>query len=618
MKKWLAILIVTLFLFFPTNVLGKEGIENYYIDAYILDNGDLHVKELFVLNGNFNGFERIIDYRNSSISSYYNGDSIEILSVKDIEVDSSLNFNYINNEGTVFRKSINAEVGDYGVYTLSQDYNGVKVRIYNPSKSSSGQKGFYIEYIIKNMAIKHNDYAEIGWNIFSNKLTEKVYNLEARINIPKNKKNLFMWAHGPLWGNISGIDKNTVLVTIDDLDAYTPIDVRLLFDTDAISESKKLTNLNIYDSVIEEEQRLADDANRRREEEKKWIERNRKVRNITNAILVVWGIGLIFIIRKVYKEYDEEFKVTFDAKYFRDFPSNNNPEIVEYLFKKKVTATGLSSSILNLIYKGNIKVEKDKKDYILVKQEKKTELTKAEKSLLEWLFEKNERLSLKDLKRQAKTGYESFLKKYNEWVGEAEKEGNSKNFYIDTRVSAKYYLYALIPEIMLFLSMFVIGITSPLIILAIIISVLSITYMASISKRTIEGAEEFAKWKALKNFMVDFGRMDEKDLPEIVLWEKYLVYAVVLGCAQKLAKTMKLKINEFNAQNSVDGVFYDTIYMNNMLNLNRVLNEAVNSAFSAANSEKIAHSTKSSGSGFGGGFSSGGGSFGGGGGGGRF
>ena len=36
--------------------------------------------------------------------------------------------------------------------------------------------------------------------------------------------------------------------------------------------------------------------------------------------------------------------------------------------------------------------------------------------------------------------------------------------------------------------------------------------------------------------MLDFGRMDTKDLPEIVLWEKYLAYAVTLGCADKLAK----------------------------------------------------------------------------------
>ena len=33
-------------------------ITDYYIESFILDNGDLQVKELFVLDGTFNGYER--------------------------------------------------------------------------------------------------------------------------------------------------------------------------------------------------------------------------------------------------------------------------------------------------------------------------------------------------------------------------------------------------------------------------------------------------------------------------------------------------------------------------------------------------------------------------------
>ena len=140
-------------------------------------------------------------------------------------------------------------------------------------------------------------------------------------------------------------------------------------------------------------------------------------------------------------------------------------------------------------------------------------------------------------------------------------------------------------------------------------------YMISIKKRTQEGALLFAKWSAFKRFLNDFGRMDEKDLPEIVLWEKYLVYAVALGCGKKLAKTMRMKIADMD----VDPAYVIDPYL--FMNFS-VIHHAVSSSVSrvshVASSSSSSGGSWSSGSGGGGGFSSGGGFGGGGGGGGRF
>ena len=106
--------------------------------------------------------------------------------------------------------------------------------------------------------------------------------------------------------------------------------------------------------------------------------------------------------------------------------------------------------------------------------------------------------------------------------------------------------------------------------------------------------------------------MDVKELPEVRLWEKYLVYAVSLGCASKLAKTMKIKIKEMNTDiNTLDTSYMDDFYF--MSSMNSVITSSINSAISSTRS--VAASENSSGSGFGGGFSGGGGGFSGGGGG---
>ena len=156
-------------------------------------------------------------------------------------------------------------------------------------------------------------------------------------------------------------------------------------------------------------------------------------------------------------------------------------------------------------------------------------------------------------------------------------------------------------------------------VLAIIIAFIGIAatiYILTIKKRTEAGALEYEKWKAFKRFLEDFGRFDEKELPEIALWERYLVYASVLGVADKLEKTMQIKLSQMNINQSSPDIA-DIYLMNHLLNANigTAVASTVNNAV-AVSRATIATSEASSGSGSGGGFSSGGG-FGGGGGGGR-
>lgn len=68
-------------------------------------------------------------------------------------------------------------------------------------------------------------------------------------------------------------------------------------------------------------------------------------------------------------------------------------------------------------------------------------------------------------------------------------------------------------------------------------------YILSLDKcRTKKGIIEYSKWLAHKRFLKDFGTFDEKDLPDIVLWEKYYVTAVTLGCSNNALDKMKIRI----------------------------------------------------------------------------
>lgn len=117
--------------------------------------------------------------------------------------------------------------------------------------------------------------------------------------------------------------------------------------------------------------------------------------------------------------------------------------------------------------------------------------------------------------------------------------------------------------------------------------------------------EETKKLYGLKKFLVEFSKMDSKEVLEVKLWDEYLMFAYLFGIASQVAKQLKNMYPEVIEQLG-GGIDYDTLILINNISINSV---------HAASSARAAAESYSSG---GGGFSSGGGgggSFGGGGGG---
>ena len=269
MKKLL--LIIIMFLFVPIAYASGYGIENYYINATIEENGDLLVEECIWMNGTFNGFERVILYRNGlsrqfdpSANSYggseiHNGSGMEVLQVG--STSTFLDFDHLKIK--TFNKVDSANKGDYKVYTEEATFGGERVLIFLPSKKN---EYFYIKYRLKDMAVLHDDVGELGWSFIGKDFRESVANLYITVNIPNNKEITKVWAHGPLNG-LSQIDNaEKVSAYVSGLSAYTALDIRAVFDKDVIKDSSKKTNVNALDKIIKYETELAEQANRIRQE----------------------------------------------------------------------------------------------------------------------------------------------------------------------------------------------------------------------------------------------------------------------------------------------------------------------------------------------------------------
>ena len=391
-------------------------------------------------------------------------------------------------------------------------------------------------------------------------------------------------------------------------------------------------------------------------------------------ILYVGYLGTV-----IYKKFKKDPEVEFNNEYYREIPDESTPEDVSYLFNRSITDKAMSAAIMDLIRRKVITQEKiDDKNYRLTLHED-IQINEKDRKLLKVIFGNKTEITTKEMKKNARSSYNSVVNYYNAYKKEALNDAIGMEYYDDNvcksnkdkKSSGKSgWILAFVLMGCFFLPIFVLAfivllcyciykyikgfktnlsgsiIITNLIVIALVsllmsgyILIANLMYKSASfgylllllivicvgvwyaipSKKTYKGALAYKKWKALEKFLKDFGSFADKEIPEIALWEKYLVYATLFGCAKEVSKVMDMRFKEYN----MDGLDYYDYWVTNYY-INELISSSVRNSVASAQSAKYASESSSSsgswssGSGGGGGFSSGGGSFGGGGGGGRF
>lgn len=620
MKK---IILFFILLLAPILVVNADTTDKYYIEATIKENGDMDVKELKVLAGDYNGLYTNLNYTNYGLqtftgvlddfegSSIYNASAIENVKVYAIG-QSNTSFANILDRATEFNLAISANSGDYGKYLREDDSTGVNLSVYMPS---SYYQASLVTYTLKDVVVLHNDVAEIAWNFISD-YEDNITSLVITIKLPGDSEELRVFSHGPLTGSNEIVSKSEVKAVYPNVAAYQAIDVRVVFDRDLVANANKRSHIDGLENILAVEKARADKANAERD----------SIKTKYTILSILFGgyiIGAIGITIRYYFKYDKEYKYDFNSDYYREFIEDYDVEVIDYLFNKSLTPNAMSASIMNLVYKKKMEIvkimEKKKESYKFVLKTKE-KVSDSEKKLLDFLFDKvgnGTEFSIKELKDYARgSKSQTFLTSYTNWKSSVTKEAEAQNFYEDLK-KPKFFgvLYALLGGGLFYANVYyqtdiIFGY------LLFPVAILLFIYMLAFKKKTKKGAEHFVKWKAFKKFLNDFGNFKEKDLPEIKLWERYLVYAVIFGIADKVEKAMNVKIHEIDPEGKIYGHGFMPLYY---INMNSQISNAVSSAVRESVTSAVANSAQSSSGGFGGGSSFGGGGFGGGGsGGGRF
>ena len=610
------------------------------INAAVSQDGTLTVDEwrTYDFDGHFNGvYWEIPCGKNSS-----NGKTVEV-SVEGVEADGS--------------SVEQGETGANNTYSVEPGSSTVRLKIY--SSHNSGTATFHIRYKATGIVTRWEDTGELYWKFVSDGWDKESQNVTCTLTLPvptgvtvSGGDNVRAWGHGPLDGSVSFNEDGTVTFKAPGVGTEEYAEMRVTFPAEWVSGTE-LTSGSKMSTILSEEQAWANETNARR-----------VAARVAVGATCVAGLGLAIATAVVgaltMRKYRRLSAPQFTDKYFRDVPTDDHPAVLGALFNDgKVTNVCVSASLMRLTDLGAIKLEKvttrkkgffgDKlKDDFRITQiatlvepdaaNKTARLAaRIDQETLDFVFDRiagdksaNPTLYFSQIKECAEDHPSRYSSAYSDWSSSVEGQyihrfagtgvaGVSKGPLIALAVVDAVAAAALaVAGAMMGLSLVLVVVGFVLLAIA---AVVSGACASQIKDVNAEGIEVRAKLKALRAWLCDFTHLDEAVPTDVVLWNRLLVMAVVLGVAEKVIEQLKDAMpqifddDDFMSTYGWYGYYYGPGYGGAPINAFAQQLEAAHEVSVA----ETASSDFSDGGGGGGGFSGGGGGgFGGGGGGGAF
>lgn len=610
MKKICSLLVVLILIFsiFTYTYAADKSYscDKLNINITLLDDGSAMFEEYWTMSyegGNFTKFTRNIpldgNYSISNFKVYEN------------------NIEYKRLDGFDSKKPVNS-------YAIEKSKDMINLEIYYNAENES--RTFKMSYILNNAVVIHDDIAEFYWKVIGDEWQIPLNNVSINIILPTgaSKEEIRAWAHGPLSGIVSIENSELVTLTVDKVNKNTYVEARIVAPKGLFLNSTNYKSGNALNIILAEEQKFADNANSERKSLKKNI--------VTFYILPILFLiaSAIYIIR-ISNQASKRYLATFKPKYYRELSKSGltPSEVIDLIGFYKPSYgydERFTSTLLDLSLKGFISLKKDenlrKNNLIIsINYDKNTsELKPHERKMVSFINDianGNLEITQKEIKKYIDKHSSSVITTFNEFIKDSNEE-IKKMGYIDN--SLKKYTKNYVIGMIGFIVLAVISAVLQQYVLAVCMSILFFIVMFCLigcKRLSQEGEDELALWEGYKNFLKDFTSFNEKELPDLILWEKYIVYAVAIGMGKKILKELPIMYPQLNDINYYRNNNMFNLYM--MYNINNGKASFNNSMFDSINSFgdniKSAFSASSSGSGSGGGFSSGGGGGGGGGGG---
>lgn len=484
---------------------------------------------------------------------------------------------------------------------------------------------YEISYQVKDVVSKYSDYGELYWQFVGKDFEIDAKNITGTIYLPSHaqqQEDIKVWGHTEdLNGEIHVTNTNKIEFTINKFRSGRYIEIRTLFPENMLGTIERGEDKPRLNQVVEEETTWANQANAKRKMKETTKTILAIVINIVASILTIFGIrSIIKSSRKIkkLKKIEPSQKLT----YFREIPRKDcTPAQAVLLITKQIEGFNnsivlgriFSATLLQLNLKKIIDfMVKEKEITIKILGQEPQGLAQEEQVIFQYLkkatIKTNNEITIKNLEQYIKKSSSSQILKLGNDIdtltvetlyqkGLASKEGRTKKIellgmIIGSGVSIPFMIIGLVVSMVL-------GVPAIAILLLILTVIIQLIMFCVVSSKTNvltqEGVDEQEKWKGLKKYMEDFSMLDKREIPEVTIWEEFLVYATAFGIADKVLKQLKIVYPNINEQWNMNNYGYMYLMLNT--NFSNNFSHAITSSMSTA---------YSSGTGSGGGFSGGG------------
>ena len=619
-KKAFAVLVLALALMFlgATKSEASLYLNNLDFDVQINEDGSMDVTETWDISVS----------ETNTLYKTFNKDSQKYSGLTNISVAEITNGMHKSfSKSNVWQYHL-----DKGYYFGGTNNDGKYEIAWGVSIDTTSSRKYQIKYTVEDVIHKYADCAELYWQFVGSDFEVSADRITGTIKLPNkaiNNDEIIAFGHTEyLNGEIYVTSPDTIEFHVDNFRAGRFVEIRIAMPTYLMKNLENYSNINKLDSIIEEETVWANEANERREK------RDKRNKVIAGILTIGAGIGAIFFatrIAKYKKVLRENPKIEPEQKleYFRELPDETaTPLEAVFMLRKGYSQMYLSdtfsATILDLTLKKHITIEQnDKKIIMHILDKPVDDLKEDEKKVLSILelASKDKVLTMKDLEKYIKNHPTKLTKMETDFEHISKETAEVKEKFSSTVQNksgiyiAKLVGYIFLTTVIFSTGTFGIGMLAifadnavlygMLLGLAIIVElIINIILVSKIIGRfngfTQKGVNEQEQWRTFKKYMEDFSYLNEKEVPALVLWEKYLVYATAFGIASKVLKQLQVKYPELNNQDTISNM----VLFNAMYNSNGFNTGFINSISSSTS--RMYSSTYSSGSGGGGGFSGGG------------
>jgi len=601
-----ALVVVVALALAPAAAWAKDfSIDSISIGAAVDTNGDLRVTEDRVVG--FDGQFSWVEWKLNNKGS----EGIGILGVSSISGGTEQQYTRVEGQAT-----------SPGTYSVVDDGEAVTVRLAISAQDET--LVFRINYIAQGAAKRYSDTAELYWQFIGDETSVPSGRVAVGITppTPLTKEQVKAWAHGPLTGTVAIGPEGKVDLAVPELPANTFVEARVLYPPDSLSNAPVINEAHEQE-VLEQEAVWANEAN---------AERTRARLGIIMAIgfSALLSLGALAFAIWAFLRYGREYKPAFPGGYLREDPRPDLPPgVIGSLWRFGSPGNAdMAATLMDLADKGVIAmrpttVHTDGLLGIGAKDEPSFELglnpavptqtvAPTDQLLLDLLFGDigaGGVVTLEEIKSYAKDHPQLYTDKIKEWADKCEAIADTLGLFEGSSWSWRvgmFLLAGVVVAVGFFSAMW--GETAWPICFAVPAAIAIAVMGAYMLRRSRQGNELFAQYKAVHDYLHDFGRLHEVPPQSIVLWNRFLVLAVVFGIATEVINQLRVKVPAVVS----DPGFQTTYWWVYSSSGGTSPISSLQGGFASAS--QIASSALSSSSGSGGGFSGGGGGGGGGGG----